>query len=334
MLDQSLVAYVKQNLKDGFSQTEIQNALGAAGWHQQDIAEALEQAEPVASAAAVSTDFSADLTYTPESDSFFARHGRALIIIVILIILLPVLAYAGFWGYQRYFPTRTIQNTPDTAQVNPPPAAPLIDEQAVARDEQRLRDIADLQTALSSFFTAKNTYPKMLDELVTGKVLTAVPTDPKSQESYLYYPLGETPRDYSLAFILETDMGTLKKGLQEVNPANPLQYSAALSQTEAVKGLSAQSLSAQLLITDLSRAPFYPGEEASITIQSEADLEEVLLLAGHIKLSDKNQPFSFRFSAPKIAGDYTVRVFGFTTDGQTLFQTTTLTVKASQTGKR
>jgi len=332
MLDQSLAAYVKQNIKDGFSRTEIQNALRSAGWHELDISEALADAPPPA-AAALPSEFGADLTYSPESESFFARHGRALIVIFILIVIIPVLAYAGYWGYQNYY-----QKTPPTTvgvptEAGTPPAAPQIDEQAAARDQQRLKDIQALQTALTAFFTTEKAYPKMLDELVAKKNLPAAAIDPKSQEPYLYYPLGETPNDYSLAFILETDVGTLEKGLNEVSPANPLQYAAVESQNDAVKGLTVQPISSNLVVTDLTGSPFYPGEEASVTIESDQDLEEALLLAGSLKLSDKNQPFGFKFSVPKIPGDYSVRVFAFTASGQTLFQTTTLTVKASQTGK-
>jgi len=335
MVDQSLVSYIKQNIRDGFPQAEIQTALVSAGWERTDIDEAFAQAglEPQSKAAPVTlpSEFgdSHDLAYNPvEPSSFLARHGRLLIVIVVVIILLPVLAYGGYWAYQNYI----VQDEPvleKTVTTPPPapPAAPQIDQQAVIRDEQRLKDIEALQTALTSYFTAKKEYPKLLDQLITEKILPAVPTDPKSGVQYLYSPFGDPSLDYSLSFILETDMGTLKKGLNEVSPAAPLKSAEVKSQDEIVKGLTTQSPSSKLRITDLSLAPFYPGEEVSLGIESTADLEQVFVIVNHLKLVDEHFPFAIRFSAPRTPGEYPVQVFGFDRDGTTLSQITKLIIK-------
>ena len=335
MVDQSLVSYIKQNIRDGFPQGEILTALAHAGWERADIDEALVQAglAPQTNAAPVSLPpelAGDDLAYNEaEHTSFLSRHGRLLILLVAVIIILPILAYGGFWAYQRFTATEAPAETPPvTAPAPPPPpAVPKIDPQAVIRDEQRLKDIEALQTALASYFTAKRSYPKLLDQLATEKILTTVPLDPKSGVQYLYSPFGETTLDYSLSFILETDIGTMKKGLGEVSPANPLKSAEVKTQDEIVKGIIKQEPSENLRITDLSQAPFYPGEEVSLSIESTTDLSQVFILVNHLKLVDEHFPFAIRFSAPKIPGEYPVQVFGFDKDGQTLSQTTKLIVK-------
>ncbi|OGE77862.1 MAG: hypothetical protein A2751_02350 [Candidatus Doudnabacteria bacterium RIFCSPHIGHO2_01_FULL_46_14] len=336
MVDQSLVSYIKQNIRDGFPQNEIQTALVSAGWETADINEAFIQAGLMPQSKAAPVNLPPELageglTYSPtEHTSFLARHGRLLIVIVVMIILLPVLAYGGFWAYQRY--AVKSENLPTQVGIptevgTPPPAAPQIDAQAVIRDEQRLKDIESLQTALETYFTAKKTYPKLLDELMAEKILTSVPTDPKSGVQYLYSPFGQTSTDYSLSFILESDIGTLKKGLNEVSPGKPLKPEIIKSQEEAVRGATTKPISASLQITDLSQSPFYAGEEVTVSINSSVALDQVFLLVNHMKLTDEHFPFNIRFSAPRNPGEYPVQIFGFTNDGETFIQATKLTVK-------
>src|SRR3989344_8894060 len=101
MVDQSLVSYIKQNIRDGFPQNEIQTALVSAGWETADINEAFIQAGLMPQSKAAPVNLPPELageglTYSPtEHTSFLARHGRLLIVIVVMIILLPVLAYGG-----------------------------------------------------------------------------------------------------------------------------------------------------------------------------------------------------------------------------------------------
>lgn len=337
MADQSLVAYIKQNLRDGFPQNEIQIALVGAGWSRHDIDEAFAEAghggQPQARPApGAPAELSADLSYHPDVPaSFLSRHGRLLVMIFILIILLPVLAYGGFWAYQRYSaPEETADPAPSPAPA--PPPAPIIDEQAAVRDEQRIADVAGLQTALETYLAAKKAYPKTLDELVTEKIITAVPVDPKTQAPYLYSPFGGTPLDYSLSFILETGVGSMKKGLHEASPAQPLSASLIQKQNNAVKGLTAPA--GTLRITDLARAPFYPGEEVKIDISSSAKLIQTVLTVNHLKLTDEHFPFSVRFSAPSRPGEYPVSVFGFAENGEVVSQSTKLTVKIEEGGGR
>lgn len=336
MVDQSLVTYVKQNLRDGFAEGEIQTALVGAGWNAQDITQAFVEAgaRPPKPAAAVDLPeelVSGDLNYSPgEQGSFLSRHGRLLIIIVVLIILLPILAYGGFWAYQRFTapsPAGQTPTTPPPVQPPAPPAAPKIDPQAAARDQQRLKDIGGLQISLESHLTAKQAYPKLLDQLVAEKILTAVPLDPKSGVQYLYSPLGEPTLDYSLSFILETDIGTLQKGLNEVSPGKPLKPATVQMQDDMIRGLTTQNPSSGLSVTDLTLTSFYPGEEVSVVINSTTSLEQVFLLVNHLKLVDEHLPFNIHFTAPKVPGEYPVQIFGFDSEGGALSQTTKLIVK-------
>lgn len=328
MIDQSLVSYIKQNLREGFSQSEIQTALVGAGWTPQDITQAFVESGAVPAATAA---LPVDLTYQPDQpQSFLAKHGKLLIILLVVIILLPILAYGVFWAYERYIAAeaqpQTNTATPPPAPP-PPPQAPAVDPQAAAHDRERLQDIKNLQSALDSYLGVKKVYPKLLDELVKENVISTIPLDPKSNVQYLYSPLGEPTLDYSLSFILETDAGALKKGLHEVSPSNRLEPAAVQSQDEAVRGITTMPNSLELQITNLSLTPFYPGEEVSVAVSSRVPLEQVILLVNHLKLTDSHFPFNIRFTAPKTPGEYPVQIFGFTSDSQTLTQTTKLIVK-------
>ncbi|OGE75723.1 MAG: hypothetical protein A3C85_04610 [Candidatus Doudnabacteria bacterium RIFCSPHIGHO2_02_FULL_48_21] len=326
MIDPTLTSYVKQNLKDGFSQNEIMGALRSAGWHEADIEGAFHQTAPSQNTAA--EDLALDLTDLPDQGSFFSRHRTAVIALFIFLIFAPIVGYAGFLAWQRYAAPQTTDES-----VTPPPSplnkgeVPIVNTAAIARDEQRLKDIQLLQDSLNAFLAAKKVYPKALAELTAEKFLEQLPADPDTGADYLYLPLGEPVLDYTLSFVLETDMGTLEAGLHETAPANPLQAQTITEQDQAVKGISVKSRSSKIAVTDLSATPFYPGEEVSVAVQTTLRLKEVILLTDHLKLSDKNQPFDFRFTGPKTPGEYEVRIFAFTESGETLFQTTTLTVK-------
>src|SRR3989344_5378868 len=100
MIDPTLTSYVKQNLKDGFSQNEIMGALRSAGWHEADIEGAFHQTAPSQNTAA--EDLALDLTDLPDQGSFFSRHRTAVIALFIFLIFAPIVGYAGFLAWQRY----------------------------------------------------------------------------------------------------------------------------------------------------------------------------------------------------------------------------------------
>ena len=53
-------------------------------------------------------------------------------------------------------------------------------------DERRVRDLQSLQTSLSYRYTETGALPATLEDLVDGRLLSAVPRDPESGEPYAY----------------------------------------------------------------------------------------------------------------------------------------------------
>lgn len=326
MPDQSLLSYIKQNLGDGFSEMEIRQALLDAGWGAVDVEEAFLGAAPVSRPQATGMDIlEKELSLDTSSGlGFLHRHGRGLILVLILVIILPVLGFGGFWAYQRYVGSAP----PAKEEVNSATlASAQFETETANRDRQMIEHIETLQTALSAFYHTKRLYPQTIAELVTEKLLPDLPSDPKTGEDYLYIAFGEPPLDYSLTFVLETDFGTLKKGLNEASPQNLLRAAAVKTEDQTVKGMITKTPSAELVITDLSETSFAPGDEVSLVINSATVLNETFLLVNDLQLNDEHEPFRFTFTAPREPGEYQVRVFGFAKNGSILYQTTRLVVK-------
>jgi type II secretory pathway pseudopilin PulG len=57
-------------------------------------------------------------------------------------------------------------------------------------DEQRVRDLQALQTNLSRRYTETGALPATLEDLIDGRLLSAVPRDPESGQSYVYEMTG------------------------------------------------------------------------------------------------------------------------------------------------
>lgn len=324
MPEQELINYIKQNLAAGFSEAEIRQALIDAGWQPQEVAEAFAAA-PVAGTAALS-----------QTPGFFARHKKLLLTSLIIIVAVPALAYAGILTYQSL--------TADTTEeVQTPPAGPSQAEleaarqaeaerqeaQARARDQQRIADIETLETGLAAYFEAKKEYPTSLDLLVQEGFLTSLPTDPKDQTPYLYTALGAPALHYSLAFLLETDVGTLASGLQVVSSEEPLEASATTTEQAVVEGALTASDTDSLRVTDLRQTLFSPRAEAAIAVEAATavELKSVILNMEGLRLTDRTAPFHFSFSAPAAAGEYAVQIFGFDKSGKSYSAATVLKVE-------
>lgn len=329
MPDQALIDYVKQNTAAGFPEAEIRTALSKAGWEEPDIIAAFAtvaaKAEPVF-----------DEEPLPAEESFFDKYRRLLIIILITLVALPLLAFGGFWGYQKLFQKKA----PPPAREQPAAQNQQAQEKArqetekkaaadaAARDKQRLTDVQTLQEALDEHFLTKQLYPGKLNSLLEDKLLEKLPADPASQKPYLYTALGEPALNYTISFLLETDIGPLKSGLQVATPTNRVQADAVTEQNELIKGEITKTLPT-LAITDLAAEPFYPQEEVALTITppASATLKTAALVVGNLNLTDRRAPWGFGFSAPKNPGEYQVQVFAFDEAGQGYFGSTTLTVK-------
>lgn len=318
MAEQSLVDYIKQTLASGFSENEIRKTLAEASWEAREIEEAFVQIH----------DGKPGARQREPQEDFFTRHRRALVILLAAIVLLPVLAYGGFFLYQRF----TVPKTEEAAlPVYATPAqTPKTEDMEAKRDEQRIRDIKTLQDALDSYFAAKQFYPRDLTELISEATLTRLPADPKTNQLYLYTPLGDPALHYSLAFILEKGVGTLKAGLQVVSSQEKLEAEILQNQNDLIKGETTIPLRQNSIqITDLSQTSFYPQEEVSLSISAPAEVElsSAALITDGLDLVDRNPPFGFRWSAPKNPGEYQVKVFAFDKNGESYSQTTQLIVR-------
>lgn len=305
---------------------EIRQALLGAGWGAMDVEEAFLGAGTSSRPRSQGMDIlEKELALEePANPGFWHRHGRTLILVLILVIILPVLGFGGFWTYQRYV---SLQPSAKEEVNSATLTSPQFAAETAIRDRQRVENIETLQTALSAFYHTKRFYPQTITELAAEKLLPDLPPDPKTGDSYLYIAFGEPPRDYSLTFVLETDFGTLQKGLNEVSPQNLLRAAEVKTEDQTVKGVITKTPSAELVITDLSETSFAPGDEVSVVIDSAMALDETFLLVNGLQLNDEHEPFRFTFTAPREPGEYQVRVFGFAKNGSILYQTTELIVK-------
>lgn len=325
MSDQALIDYVQKNLAAGFSEGEIRATLQKAGWPEADIAAAFAPRETKSPEAPLA------LPEEEEQVGFFGKYRRLLAIIIILLVAGPLVSYGGLFVYKKFF------KAAPSAPPAPPPATELPEtgtgskEQpnaASKRDQQRLADIQTIQNALDNYFATNQFYPKALAELAQATYLENVPVDPRSARPYLYAALGEPVLNYSISFLLETDIGTLQAGLQVVTPATRLPAENIQAQEELIKGERTEILPA-LKITDLSVQPFYPQEEITlnITAPAGAELSSAALAAGSLRLTDRRAPWGFTFSAPRTPGQYDIQVFAFDAEGHGYFAETTLTVE-------
>jgi hypothetical protein len=330
MAEQTLVDYIKANHHTGFSEHEIRDQLRQAGWDEWAIEEAFAEARGNATAPH-------NIDSGQSSKNFFGRHGKTIIIILIILVLLPLLGYSGYLLLNKSNQPPTNQSASQTqskAATSTQSAMGQVQKTAAdaasSRDLARLSDVQKLQTALAIYYQKNKQYPKNLGDLVNAGTLTATPTDPKTNESYVYAPLGNPPSFYSISFLLETDVGTLKSGLQVVSSEAPLQSDAIRRQQELVKGAITTARTDVLKITDLSKLPFYPKEEVTVDISSSAGigLTSARLLVNNLDLLDKTQPYEFRFTAPIQPGQYEVKIFGFDINGGGYAASTTLTVIA------
>lgn len=186
-----LINYIRQNAKDGFSKKEIRNALFAAGWNSEEV----------------------DLAFLSIKDS-----KRQLLRTIALIIITPLIGFGSAWLYQTSRPDATSDAGPNVGEVSGVSTETIEEKQT--RDQQRISDIAALQTALEKYFSSHQLYPKNLSVLIAENLITSVPLDPKNKEPYLYSALGEPPLYYSLSFLLETKLDSLQKGFNSVNSEN------------------------------------------------------------------------------------------------------------------
>ncbi len=292
MADQTLIQYIKQNLQAGFSEAEIRQALLEAGWTETEAAEGFRE------------------------KNFWSKYRKAFFPVLITLVSLPIVGFGGFWIYQKISLEASKERVAGGVTTRPSP-----EDATVKRDQQRLIDIQNLQASLQDYFVKHKFYPRSLREL------NLAPQDPKDQEPYLYTPFGNPPLHYSLTFILETEIGGLRAGLQIVSSEVLLSPKPQASPSSTEQAFQ---------ITDLSRLPFYPHEEVilEVTTPQSLALQTVYLAISPLglELTDRTPPFRFKFTAPQIPGRYEVKVTGFDESGKSYEAHTTLQVELSKRG--
>lgn len=332
MPDQALFDYIKQTRAAGFSEDQIRQALREVGWGTADIEEGfMELAAQKPKAKPLKEVGNTEL---PAGKGILARHGKAITTSLIVLVALPIASLAGFWGYQKFIQSNTkvdISNSSANTIEGKNDRKKDREVDATNRDKKRLADIESLQTALDKYFGEYKFYPKNLNDLVNEKYLGKLLLDPKDGKPYLYTAFGDPALNYSLSFVLETNLGTLLSGLQVVSSENKLAGQIYKAQDGLMKGESARSISAELEITDTSKTPFYSQEEVSFEVAGQGiELTNVMIAIGNLKLADRNQPFRFRFTAPKEPGEYPIEIFAFDRGGKGYYQKTSLVVLAKQ----
>lgn len=342
MLEPSLLHYIRNTLAQGFAAEQIRQELLRAGWQESDInsafASARKQDQNVSIENGKPIEVAQKTTAEPSPQyekSFFSTHRKLLIVVLIVLVTLPIIAYGGFLLYQKIAVKTTSEPATDR-QTNPAGRPNDGIDMAKPRDLQRIKDIAAIQAALDDFFKINNYYPKALTDLKEYE--KGPPADPETKHSYLYAALGEPAIHYSLTFILEERLGTLKAGLQIVSSEQRLPAELLQNQESVIQGETSRTINDGIIITDLGQTPFYPGEEArmQVTGASGEALKSVFLVmspygessekTGFLELVDTALPFEFSFSSPKIPGVYTIQIFAFDEAGQGYLQKTALRV--------
>jgi hypothetical protein len=337
MADQNLTDYIKTTLAAGFPESHVKQALRDAGWQENDIAEALLEAGGPAKSQ-IEKNKSENFSQNPDTRKpgqlllVLSKHKRLVIAGMIVVVGLPILAFAGLSLYQKLTrPKIAPPASPQSFEVSDPPTeidSNDLNQFASDRDKTRLDDIEKLQTALAAYLVAKEFYPRNLTELVSENLLTSVPRDPILNEPYLYTPLGDPALHYAVSFLLEAGIGQLRAGLQVVSSEKPLPAQNIREQDSLIKGEITPQISQGLAITDLSQTTFYPQEEVSILVEPQTPhVTSAMLVLGNLKLTDQTTPFRFKFTAPKISGQYEIKIFVFDKAGNNFFQSTILTVK-------
>jgi len=329
MSEPELLNYINQTRVQGFSDEQIRTALIEAGWGVEEIEAGLGSPDQAGEA----------LEDSPRaSQSFFSKYKKLLLISALIIIVLPALAYAGIFSFQKLNDAKEAREAEKQAQIEEQTrlaeekeqqAAEREKEAARLRDEQRINDISSIQTALAAYFETVAAYPANLSLLVEAGQLAATPFDPDPNKEYLYTTLGEPPAYYTIAVILETEIGSLDSGLHVFSSEKLLNKEDILAQDQTIRGALTASVPGGLIVTELSGTAFKKGEEVGLEINRAdgGELSYVVLTMEKLKLIDRLAPFSFSFTSPRAAGSYAVQLFGFDTAGTSYSGSTKLTVK-------
>lgn len=317
MAEQELTQYIKQNLAEGFSDGKIREALGSAGWTNEEVQDAFRE---VKSAAAGSSEKGHSAPY--QKTGFFSAHRKLITTLIILLVVLPILAFGGLWFYQNQKETNTADQVKGEFIQNPKAR-----EEARQRDLTRLREIRDIQLALNKYFEGVSEFPQSLKILAEKNLLGRIARDPKTDKDYVYSALGNPPLFYSLAFLLETSVGTMRAGLHVASADEELPLDQILREEAVMRGEEAGTAGDNLIITKLEGLPFYPQEEVILEITNPAaDMQTAILVKGDLKLIDDSLPFRFTFTAPRDPGSYPIKMFAFDAQNQIHSQATNLIV--------
>ncbi|OGC82586.1 MAG: hypothetical protein A2V81_01415 [Candidatus Abawacabacteria bacterium RBG_16_42_10] len=151
------------------------------------------------------------------------RPGPWLALTVLSVGIVVIIGIIYF-GYQLIFgggsPQPTITPTVVPTVTTTPTASPTptIPAAMSPGDQQRERDIVDLQTALERYFTDKEKYPKatnyssMLNSLISGQYLTRRIQDPLFPSQQYQYTVDPDQQAYELVVNFESSLSSLLSG--------------------------------------------------------------------------------------------------------------------------
>lgn len=158
-------------------------------------------------------------------------------IISIILIIIGIIIIGGFFWFvfsqeEVTFmggttnSSKEVNGTADTntniSNANTIPEEQKDNPEAKARDEQRITQVKEIQSALSSFYKDKGNYPEKMDELVSEGYLSEIPKNPTPGGiDYVYTPIGSLPAQYyDLAYSLEVGTDGVEAGEQIANPSS------------------------------------------------------------------------------------------------------------------
>lgn len=95
-----------------------------------------------------------------------------------------------------------------------------------ARDAKRKSDVKNIQKALQLYFEDNDGYPTTIDSTQIGTYINPIPSDPKTNSTYIYSPTGCTTNctSYTLTACLENPNDPTKEAVTNSICSTPSSY--------------------------------------------------------------------------------------------------------------
>lgn len=197
---------------------------------------------------------------------------------ILLLVLLVALGIGGYFAYTMMFKASTNTEVPTTTDVTTTEESPAT---AVTKsnDETRKENLAKIQVALKSYFSATGKYPLATElvklntpdnilekELVGAGYITAVPTDPDTSKYYAYKSDGST---FSLTAVLDNAQDPEAKVSGALALYEITQDSLITTSPNSVTQIASPTVpgaESTVAATDESLNPFYPSGSSTAEV--------------------------------------------------------------------